>query len=519
MNINVKTIIDFQNKILNGAFKYQIFIAFLLAALDVIQVFLLSVIFSSRKDFIFFGISLKLDEYSNDLNLYYAISITLVIKYLVSFLVNKKSHKINFNFQKNLSNNLLKSHYGESIEKLIKVNIRKKLKLYQKDSDDVCYQIFNQIIYIYVEILVLIGLLFAMLYLSTVSTVILIISVAAFFLINHKIKGRFLNSTLEIKNNIEIEKFEILSEAINNSVNAKYFYAQEYFINKLEKITQKLSNISIKEYLIRDAEKYIFELCLILLLVYIASNSNNIYSSTFILISMLKIGMSSIKLSNYTNQVKQNILKFNELLSVINTAVYSSSIKSEQLKINKIEYSGNINFKIGSAGIYLIKGKSGSGKTTLLNELLGFNSSILSEIKINGIKRNLSGVSVGLCPQDKKILIDSVRANITFDKRLEDKKFKEGIEFSSLQGFDLDRYLPLGASSISGGEAQRICLARAFYNNQSNIFLLDEPLTGLDSANIKNIYNNIIDHSKNNIFIIVSHDSTFDDKAKLIINL
>jgi ABC-type transport system involved in cytochrome bd biosynthesis fused ATPase/permease subunit len=255
-----------------------------------------------------------------------------------------------------------------------------------------------------------------------------------------------------------------------------------------------------------------------LALIYIALNSKDSYDAAFFLIATLKIGMSFLKLLNYFNQLKQNNIKFNSINKAFKSDICGSTNLKYPTHIDRLEYHGLIRVDVKDHGIYLIKGKSGSGKTSIINELVGFKNNVNSTIKINGSASNLSGVIVGLCSQDKNILIDSVKNNITYGKSLNKLKFEKSLQFSALDKFDVDRYLDLGIASVSGGEAQRICLARAFYHNESNVYILDEPLTGLDPYNIELVVRNIIDLSKYNIIFIIAHDNFFDEHAKLICN-
>lgn len=516
MKVSLFEIWKFQRKILRGSVFLQLVISVILASLDVLQIFLLAIIFSGKRTFIFFDQIIEINKYLSEEDLFVGVSVALILKYAISFLVTKRSYILNFHFQRMLTNRLLTEHHNKPLATLVNADVRKALKLCQKDADEVCYQIFNQLIFIYVDLLVFVGLIFALLITSPINTIFLISVIVLYFIVSYKIRGNYLNMVLEKKSEYETEKFDVLSEAIKNSIQAKYFKSQDYFQNKLSRVTENLSFISIKEYLIRDSEKYLFELLLILALIYIALNSKDSYDAAFFLIATLKIGMSFLKLLNYLNQLKQNNIKFNSINKAFKSDICNATNLKHYTHIDRLEYHGLIRFDVKDNGIYLIKGKSGSGKTSIINELVGFKNNVNSTISINDSASNLSGVIVGLCSQDKNILIDSVKNNITYGKVLNEIKFEKSLQFSALAKFDVNRYLDLGIASVSGGEAQRICLARAFYNNESNVYILDEPLTGLDPENIKLIVQNIIDLSKSNFIFIIAHDTFFDEHAKLI---
>ena len=71
---------------------------------------------------------------------------------------------------------------------------------------------------------------------------------------------------------------------------------------------------------------------------------------------------------------------------------------------------------------------------------------------------------------------------------------------------------------LSGGQIQRISLARVFYNNR-NILIFDEPTNNLDSKNKKIILENILKLKKDRIIIILSHDSDILKYSNKVINL
>jgi ABC-type multidrug transport system fused ATPase/permease subunit len=516
MNLSLFEIWKFQRKILRESVYSQIIISAILASLDVLQIFILAIIFSSKRSFNFFDQVIEVNDYLLEEDLFIAATLALIFKYGISFLVIKRSYILNFNFQRMLTNRLLTAQYNKPLARLANEDARKVLKLCQKDADEVCYQIFNQLIFIYLDIFVFAGLIIALIIISPINTIFFILVILVYFLLSYKIRGNLLNKVLERKNEYEAQKFDVLSEAIKNSIQAKYFKSEDYFQNKLNGVTEKLSFISIKEYLIRDSEKYLFEFLLILALIYIALNSKDSYDATFFLIATLKIGMSFLKLLNYFNQLKQNHIKLSGIKKALLRPVYNTTNLKHLTQIDRLKYDGLINFDIKDNGIYLLKGKSGSGKTSIINELIGFKNNINSTISINDSASTLSGSIAGLCSQDKNILIDTVKNNITYGKSLNKIKFEKSLQFSALDKFDVNRYLDLGIASVSGGEAQRICLARAFYHNESNVYILDEPLTGLDPEIIKVIVQNIIDLSKYNIIFMIAHDNFFDEHAKLI---
>ena len=135
-------------------------------------------------------------------------------------------------------------------------------------------------------------------------------------------------------------------------------------------------------------------------------------------------------------------------------------------------------------------GQVGSGKSSLLNGILG------EMHKLNKGLINLNG-SVAYVPQQAWIQNATVKDNILFGRPFEEEAYNKVIEACSLLT-DL-QIMPAGDKTeigekginLSGGQKQRISLARSLYSN-ADIYLLDDPLSAVDSHVGKHIFDNVI---------------------------
>lgn len=177
-------------------------------------------------------------------------------------------------------------------------------------------------------------------------------------------------------------------------------------------------------------------------------------------------------------------------------------------------------------------GVSGSGKTTLLNLLLKFNTKYKGSIYIG--KWNIKTISAkkwrkkcGVVFQNGYIFGDTILANICESEQtssIDEKKYNEAIKVSNLESF-LDK-LPHGRNtiigdkgiSISGGEKQRILIARAVYKNPDYIFL-DEATSALDANNEKAVYKELLEYCKKRTVLVIAHRLSTVKKADNIIVL
>lgn len=183
---------------------------------------------------------------------------------------------------------------------------------------------------------------------------------------------------------------------------------------------------------------------------------------------------------------------------------------------NKKKVLNNINFKLRKNKMLSIIGHSGSGKTTLINILLGLLSPNSGKIYIDNNEVNLNNINwqknIGYVPQDVYLLDDSIKNNIKFGRNsnLTDEKLKELIQFLNLSNLvnnldnGIDTKVGDKGSRISGGEKQRIGIARALYLNPK-ILILDEATASLDYNNEEKIIKNIKKFFKNTTIINISH--------------
>lgn len=153
----------------------------------------------------------------------------------------------------------------------------------------------------------------------------------------------------------------------------------------------------------------------------------------------------------------------------------------------------NISFSISQGECVAIVGGSGVGKSTLVKALLGITEPISGEVRIDGAtlnQRDLAdlGRQIGYVSQNSQLLSGTIAQNISrFDIEVEAKDIVDAAKLAGAHEMILT--LPNGYQTLvgslgvqlSGGQEQRISLARALYTKPS-ILILDEPDTNLDHA-------------------------------------
>jgi len=181
----------------------------------------------------------------------------------------------------------------------------------------------------------------------------------------------------------------------------------------------------------------------------------------------------------------------------------------------------NINLIINSGDRISIVGLNGAGKTTLIKLIIRLYKPTEGEILVNGI--NIEKYDYGsyinkfsAVFQDFKLFSFSIRENIKFDNDnknedsniidiLEHLSFKENL-LTLEHGLDTCVYKNFDSNGIefSGGQSQKIAMARALYK-KSEVIILDEPTAALDPIAENEIYNSFNEITKNKTTIFISH--------------
>lgn len=189
----------------------------------------------------------------------------------------------------------------------------------------------------------------------------------------------------------------------------------------------------------------------------------------------------------------------------------------------KYEVLKNINLSFPNNSLISILGPSGCGKTTLLNLIGGLDKPSSGEILVNGVSTNnyhsrdwdnYRNNYIGFVFQNFNLLENrTVYNNIELTLRLSRVKRKERKEkiFEALKQVGLESFANKKVKFLSGGEKQRVVIARAIVNNPE-VVLADEPTGSLDSNTSIEIMEILKEISKTRLVVMVSHNNDLVDK-------
>ncbi|AUO14639.1 peptidase domain-containing ABC transporter [Priestia megaterium] len=228
-----------------------------------------------------------------------------------------------------------------------------------------------------------------------------------------------------------------------------------------------------------------------------------------------------VLLSSYFSKLEEvTDTKGNEPMSnlIENTSINSIGLQGVEYKYSTFEAPivKNINLKILKGQKVAIVGKSGSGKSTLLKLLSGLLEPTNGQLTINSkdaacYSNSFYEQKIGVVNQHPYIFNMSVKDNIVLNNYQEPKdnaRLEQAIIYSDI--LDIVQGLPLGlltqvsegGENFSGGQRQKISIARAIYKNPE-LLIMDEPTSSLDNISEEKIMNYLIRNDQT--LIVAAH--------------
>lgn len=186
-------------------------------------------------------------------------------------------------------------------------------------------------------------------------------------------------------------------------------------------------------------------------------------------------------------------------------------------KSNEIHVINNTNLVLPSSGFVVFLGASGSGKTTLINVIAGldkakgeisYDEATFKNYKMGKIdkfrRENIGYVFQNYNLLNSMTIYDNLRITLELMGITDQTVIKERIEYV-LDMLNMKKYKNKLASNLSGGQMQRVSIARALVKD-SKIIIADEPTGNLDSENTIEVMNILKSISKDKLVIMVTHD-------------
>ena len=397
----------------------------------------------------------------------------------------------------------------------------------------------NQLSILLTEIFILFGLVLILMYVNIQATIFIFVFTTLVALIFLK----FVSPILSVQGKKNMTNLKSLMENINSSFFAikeiKIMNRENYFINKFSKNIKNFSNSEKIQEFIQSIPRFVLEfMSILLLIITIFFMLFYEYDRVSIITFLALFAAAGFKIIPSINKIIFSIQHLKFYLPVSEVVISDLKLKKNKIKdfnqettekwniqIKNLSYSypkskkkvfKNINLNIKKFDIIGLTGPSGSGKSTFINCLTGLLTPTKGEIKIDrkNIFNNLKSwqSKIGYVPQQVFLTDDNIHSNIAFGveaKKINKNKIFQVSKISQLNNFlkkksDYLKVIGERGMRISGGQMQRIGIARALYN-EKEILIFDESTSSLDLETEKRFFESIEVFKKKKTIIIISH--------------
>lgn len=333
-----------------------------------------------------------------------------------------------------------------------------------------------------------------------------------------------------------------------------------FFVDRMSKSIQGTRKSSSEMFLLQSMPRFLMEVLTTLvlgILVFLGARQQTLISSlpsiSMLTIGLLRVIPSLIRLQGHILAIQsmsgglQATIEFQNKLKTVynslnneNRVVRKGFIQTKSLFVKVKEhfvqekksfYLRGIEFSLKTGDTLLIVGSSGSGKTSLADLILGLSEPLDGSILLNRHKSSeLSQQSrnkISYVPQKTSLISGSLQENLIFDGQINSKTTERIFEllhqlglgpFLNALDFGINSKIGANFREVSGGEKQRIAIARALLNNPE-LLVLDESTNALDKNNEVLALKVVKKNMKRGITILISHSQTSLDFANKVLVL
>jgi ATP-binding cassette, subfamily B, bacterial PglK len=355
----------------------------------------------------------------------------------------------------------------------------------------------------------------------------------------------------KLKNRHDLIKY--LEDGLKAIREVKLLSLEKDFVNNFYNSIRSAFTFDMKINMTQYYPRYLIELFIMgILLFYTYNNSssqfiNNIpLLAAYLLIALRLLPSCSRLLTVYQNMrfSYPSILLFEKEFQLADKINHISNFRSsnktfnfKNLELQNVSFYyekdkqiiRDLNLKIDKGDKVLLEGSSGSGKSTLMDIFAGLTNAtsgkiiLNNDLNLNLMKENWYGI-LGYVGQNNYFINDSILKNVAFgmpSKKIDEEKildiFEQLGQSDLINNFEYKLNTTIGemGSILSGGQLQRIALARALYNDPQ-ILILDEAISALDILNQEKIIN-YLNKSGNTIIFSAHNLNNFKYSKKILL--
>lgn len=487
------------------------------------------------------------------------IIFTYLIKFFFTIIIIFKKNKILFQFYKKISNKLMSVYLHTSYQNFIKDKIFKKINTLRGEVENFVSTLVDSIVIIVLELITIVFIVSFLFYLYPKETSLIFISLLIF----GSITAYYYLKKVKIYASLRLEQFNALQKKILEGLNGfrdiKIKNKENFFLKSFDLSVNQVSFSLYKIANLMQTPRYVVEIFSIsILLIVMLINIRDIDNSTNDIVFLgifagaaLRLLPSVNKLLIYLNNLKYAVPILNQLINDIeknrpeikNKKNKSPIFNHNRLQLINVNYDyddtkNTSNFIIKNLNLDLKKGElvglfgdTGSGKSTLIDIISGLlkpkNGKVLSDgVDIHDHIHEWRN-EIGYVSQFTYLLNDTIENNIAFgedQKNIDNEKLNRSIKDSLIYDFikslKLKEKTVIGENgiSLSGGQIQRIGIARALYNDPP-FLIFDESTNSLDEKTEKEFIKNILRFKKEKLILFITHKLELLNNCDKILNL
>jgi ABC-type multidrug transport system fused ATPase/permease subunit len=473
----------------------------------------------------------------------YIICLTLLIclsfKFVFSVILQKIVVNFSFNYEVYLSDKIYNSYLSQKVLDIKKKDSSSILNETLSQSSNIVEFGIKSITIILADLLLIFGILIVWFIAQPKLTLFSIILVGiVIYLITFSISLK-LKRLGKIKNLTDAKRLNFIDQTLGLFEDIKLYGLEEKYKKLFATHNTEYANILGQQFFFSFLARFIMEFFLFLLCIvtiyylydYKLVNPNFFPLLAFYGAGAFKIVPALSRLQYYFFHInfayniyqKLNLFKNSKPLKELkNTSIEKHNFSFQKIKLADINYTypstkkkilHKANLELEKGKIIGLTGQSGSGKSTFVSLLVGFLSPDKGVITSDGknIMLDIKSWQKSISYISQKIFLinGSIKKNL---KIYNNKEFSHTDYFENnlikilIKNFNKKQKLWQNGKNLSGGQIQRIAIARAIYN-RSKILILDEATNSLDKKNEKFIFNNLKKYVKNRLAVLViSHD-------------
>ena len=465
--------------------------------------------------------------------------VSFVILFILCSFLNALTIWMNTRFSavlgKKISSRLFDHYLGQSYKFFVKSDTATLSKNVIQLSVSLAESIFIPALQILTRAIVL---LFVSFLLITVSPIAFIGSVllvgSIYLLIFRKIKFRLKKYGIERLESNDL-LFKSTADCLNSIKDVKFYNIESYFSKNFSSSQEKFLDLTAKNIILSTLPRYIIEIfafgsifTLILVLQYQKDDfSNYLPTIALFVLAAYRLLPSIQQIFAFTSSIRFNLPALDLIYTDMNSAdkqnfILKTSNQNADINFKNVNFSyDDSDFKLDSINLEFkpksytaIIGKSGVGKTTIVDLLLGLYAPSSGSITISNRLIDSNGKpKIGYVSQNIAFINDSIKNNILFglsESEYDESKIMKVIDNAIINDVvedSTDGIMTLigeKGSKFSGGQLQRIGVARSLYRNPK-VLIFDEATNALDIETEKKLFKSLRRNYPDMTVICITH--------------